>query len=222
MTRERYERGNAMSLVSLCIRRLLPFADEIRVSVRLHLRSSTIDELIPDPANVDTRLWAVLIQLFDNLPSFLTCHTTHSPLPLLQSIPSTPTFSLITLLDLPACPHLNDTTVLQFTSIYSLTAFDAACSALSSYALKSLVPLAQLRILSLRKCRLITNDALPYFIKFPLLSVLGQSFPPSHSTHLHSNPQIFVAPIAIFTILLSLSSHRPTISSIIPLPLNLP
>lgn len=170
-----------MSLVSLCIHRLIPFADQIHhLPFKLQLRS--IHDLVPDPANVDPRLWAVLIQIYDTLPPFLASHSlsladTH--LPLLQSIPSTASFSLITLLDLPACPHLKDNTILELRFINTLTAFDAAQSSLSSYAIKTLASFKgswQLRILSLRNCRHITNDAFPHFIKFPLLSVLGQSF----------------------------------------------
>ena len=173
--------GIIMSLVSLCIRALLPFADQIQLPVRLYFRSN-IDELVPDPAHIDTRLWAVLIQIYDNLPPFLSSHKiclADAHLPLLQSIPSTPSFSLITLLELSSCPHLKDSTILELRFIHTLTAFDAAHSTLSPYAIKSLASfksLWQLRILSLRNCRQITNDAFSYFVKFPLLSVLGQPF----------------------------------------------
>ena len=176
--RER-ESWESMSLVSLCIQILLPFVDQIHLPYRLHLRSTTLDELIPDPAHIDTRLWAALIQIYDNLPPFLASHKTDTHLPLLQSIPSTPSFSLITLLELSSCPHLNDSSILELRFIHTLTAFDATESTLSPYAIKTLASftgLWQLRILSLRKCKHITNDAFPHFAKFPLLSVLGQSF----------------------------------------------
>ena len=169
----------SMSLVSLCIQTLLPFVDQIQLPYRLHLRSTTLDELIPDPAHIDTRLWAALIQIYDNLPPFLASHKTDTHLPLLQSIPSTPSFSLITLLELSSCPYLNDSSILELRFIYTVTAFDATESTLSPYAIKTLASftgLWQLRILSLRNCRHITNDAFPHFAKFPLLSVLGQSF----------------------------------------------
>lgn len=174
--------GKFMSLVSLCIRSLLPFVDQIQdLPYRLHLRSTTLDELIPDPAHIDTRLWAVLIQIYDNLPPFLTSHKIDTHLPLLQSIPSTPSFSLITLLELSSCPHLKDSSIVELRFIHTLTAFDAAQSTLSPYAIKTLASftgLWQLRILSLRNCKHMTNDAFPHFAKFPLLSVLGQSFSP--------------------------------------------
>ena len=168
-----------MSLVSLCIQTLLPFVDQIRLPYRLQLRSTTLDELIPDPAHIDTRLWAALIQIYDNLPPFLASHKTDTHLPLLQSIASTPSFCLITLLELSSCPHLNDSSILELRFIHTLTAFDATGSTLSPYAIKTLASftgLWQLRILSLRKCRHITNDAFVHFAKFPLLSVLGQTF----------------------------------------------
>ena len=173
-----------MSLVSLCIRSLVPFVDQIYgLPYRLHICSTTLDELVPDPAHIDTRLWAVLIQIYDNLPPFLASHKTDTHLPLLQYIPSTPSFSLITLLELSSCPHLKDSTIVELRFIYTLTAFDAAQSTLSSYAIKTLASftaLWQLRIISLRNCTRITNDAFPHFTKFPLLSVLGQSFLPIH------------------------------------------
>ena len=169
----------SMSLVSLCIQTLLPYVDQIDLPYRLQPRSTTLDELIPDPAHIDTRLWAALIQIYDDLPPFLTSHKTDTHLALLQSIPSTPSFSLITLLELSSCPHLNDSSIFELKFIQTLTAFDATGSTLSPYAIKRLASftnLWQLRILSLRRCRHITNDAFPYFVKFPLLSVLGQSF----------------------------------------------
>ena len=173
-------RGNNMSLVSLCIQSLVPFPDQLHLlPVKLHLRSrELIDLLIPDPANIDPRLWAVLVQIYTSLPPFLASHSlplAHTHLPLLQSIPSTPSFSLITLLDLP---QVTDDTIFQLRFINTLTAFNATQSALSPSAIKTLASfksLWQLRILSLRNCRLITNDVFPHLENFPLLSVLGQS-----------------------------------------------
>ena len=184
----------SMSLVSLCIQTLLPYVDQIHLPYRLQPRSTTLDELIPDPAHIDTRLWAALIQIYDNLPPFLTYHKTDAThLPLLQSIPSTPSFSLITLLELSSCPHLNDSSILELRFIHTLTAFDATGSTLSPYGIKTLASftgLWQLRILSLRKCRHITNDAFPHFVKFPLLSVLGLSFSlyPTPFIYINSRP----------------------------------
>ncbi|KAF8964674.1 hypothetical protein BDZ97DRAFT_1815023 [Flammula alnicola] len=184
------------SLVALCIRAIAPYPDQVHsLPVRLRLRTdharALLDDLVPDPATLDPRLWATIIQVFDALPPSFTAHTlpladTH--LPLLQSIPASSYFSLITLLHLSACTYLTDDTVLQLRSLHTLTAFDASNSSLSSYGVKSLAATLQLnedihsprkhrgpwvlRILSLRNCKQIADDVFPYLDKFPLLSVV--------------------------------------------------
>ncbi|KDR81602.1 hypothetical protein GALMADRAFT_135025 [Galerina marginata CBS 339.88] len=180
------------SLVALCIRALLPFPDQLhQLPVRLPLRvPSLLDDLVPDPALLDPRLWASLVQIFDRLPSSFASHSlplADIHLPLLQSIPSTVLFSLVTILSLPACVHLTDDTVLQLRFLHALTAFDASSTSLSSYAIKTLAATLQLddpddgsnprgpwqiRVISLRNCKKLTNDAFPHLVKFPLLSVI--------------------------------------------------
>ncbi|KAF9564652.1 hypothetical protein CPC08DRAFT_684882 [Agrocybe pediades] len=181
------------SLVALCIQALHHYPDQVHhLPLRIYLRNpSLIHQLVPDPLLLDPRLWATLIQVYDGLPAHLASFSlpladTH--LPLLQSIPSTPTFSLLTLLSLPACSQLTDETITQLKFLHTLTAFDASNTSISSYAITSLVATLQIeeddhsarehrgpwqiRLLSLRNCRKITNDAFPAFVKFPLLSVL--------------------------------------------------
>ncbi|KAF8902098.1 hypothetical protein CPB84DRAFT_1846509 [Gymnopilus junonius] len=172
------------SLVSLCVCALVPFPEQVhRLPVRLHPRF--LDELIPDhPSLLDPRLWAVIVQIFDPLPASLASCTlpladTH--LPLLQTIPATPAFSLLTLLALDACPHLTDDSIVHLKFLHTLAALDASNNNLSSYAIQSLAATLDsqdirgpwhLRILSLRNCRQVTNDAFPHLLRFPLLSVI--------------------------------------------------
>ncbi|PPR06668.1 hypothetical protein CVT26_001210 [Gymnopilus dilepis] len=179
------------SLVSLCVRALAPFADQAhRLPVRLHPRF--LHDLLPEhPSLLDPRLWAVVVQVFDPLPPAVAAYSlplADVHLPLLQAIPSTPSFSLVTLLTLSSCSHLTDDTIVHLKFLHALTALDASNNALSAYALQSLAATLQLndsqdalsyrgpwpiRILNLRNCRQITNDVLPFLLKFPLLSVIG-------------------------------------------------
>ncbi|CAA7271709.1 unnamed protein product [Cyclocybe aegerita] len=185
------------SLVSLCIRALVPFPEQVhqlpvRLILRPHRARALIDDLVPDPAVVDPRLWATLVQVYDSLPRSFASYTipladTH--LPLLQSIPPSASFSLVTVLELPACDQLTDDTVLQLKFLHALTAFDASETALTAYGVKTLTATLQfeeaddanvpscrgpwyLRVLSLRGCRRITNDVFSSINKFPLLSAL--------------------------------------------------
>ncbi|KAF8163292.1 hypothetical protein B0H34DRAFT_795019 [Crassisporium funariophilum] len=218
-------------LVELCIRALAPFADQVhQLPVRLHLRTrALLDDLIPDPANIDPRLWATIVQVYSALPPAFASYTipladTH--LPLLQSIPSSPSFALLTLLNIPSCPHLTDETIPQLRFLHSLTAFDAAHSQLTPYGVKALAAILQLdehthrgpwqlRVLSLRNCKDITNDAFPHLYKFPLLSVIDlrgtrciqqpdNPFQPSSNEHLYH-------PASLATALTHLHSLHPNI-----------
>ncbi|KAH9484287.1 hypothetical protein JR316_0003768 [Psilocybe cubensis] len=175
------------TLVELCLRALVPYPDEIALPVRLPLRRPRLlHTLIDDPAALDPRLWAVLVQIYDGLPGYLAQYRlplADVHLPLLQTIPSTAHFSLVTVLSLPACAHLTDDTVHRLRFLHTLAALDASSTALTAYALHSLAATLQpdrrgpwqLRILSLRNCKCITNDAFPHILRFPLLSVLGKS-----------------------------------------------
>jgi len=186
------------SLVSLCIRALVPYPDQVyQLPVKLNLRPSlhVLHDLIPDPAAVDPRLWAVLVQVYDALPASFASYVTplaDTYLPLLQAIPNTPMFSMVTVLDLPACRHLTDDTIVQLKFLHTLTAFDASQTRLSVYGVRSLAATLQiddetnnrgpwpLRLLSLRNCRKVTKDVYEYLEKFPLLSVVGE-YPLRHS-----------------------------------------
>jgi hypothetical protein len=145
-----------------------------------------------DLSQFDPRLWAVIAQIFDYLPSGLRTYTislNDEALPLLQQIPNTATFSLMTILELPSCMALTDSSISQLKDLHTLTAFDASSTRISSYGLLSLARTLQmndpleatrrlrgpwvLRILRLKYCSGIDDAVYATLPKFPLLSVVG-------------------------------------------------
>jgi hypothetical protein len=154
------------------------------------------DPPIPDQdilKTVDPRLWATLVQVYTGLPE--TFRTYEIPLadvhlPLLQEISSTAYFTLITVLELSGRRELHDDTVFNLGQLHSLAALDVSATTLSSWGVKTLAktilnkPLSSssnqalsgpwsLRMLSLRNCRQVDDNALPSLLQFPLLSVIG-------------------------------------------------
>ncbi|KAF9482742.1 hypothetical protein BDN70DRAFT_773256, partial [Pholiota conissans] len=144
-----------------------------------------------DPAVLRPCLWAVLVQLYPSLPPFFASYAlplADPILPLLQSIPASPLFSLVTLLNLSSSTYLTDQTIFTLKFLHALTALDASGTSITPYAIKSLASTLQLneendsarkhrgpwelRILSLRDCKHISNDVYSELIKFPLLSVI--------------------------------------------------
>jgi hypothetical protein len=188
-----------MSLVALCVHLLAPYVDQVyALPVRLRLRNRLlIDQLVPDHLHLDPRLWATIVQIFDApLPPAFASHTLpllHTHQPILQAIPSTSNFSLITILFLPGCVHLTDATIHHLKTLHTLSAFDASNTSLSNYAIQTLAATLflneedgdpsgrkhrgpwPLRIFALRNCKQITNRVFGDLDKFPLLSVLGLS-----------------------------------------------
>jgi hypothetical protein len=147
-----------------------------------------------DLSKVDPRLWAVIVQVYADLPHRLRIYRTalsDKYTPLLQHIPATEHFSLLTVLELPGCPHLSDDTIIHLTALHTLCALDVSSSALSVQGIRRLsgtlkwvedgVDIAnqrrgpwQLRILSLRNCKRVTNAIYQYLEPFVLLSVVGK------------------------------------------------
>ncbi|KAI0256685.1 hypothetical protein BJV78DRAFT_1166160 [Lactifluus subvellereus] len=145
-----------------------------------------------DLGKVDPRLWAVIVQVYSDLPHRLLIYRTalsDKYTPLLQHIPATEHFSLLTVLELPGCSHLNDDTIIQLTVLHTLCALDASSSALSAQGIRRLsgtlkwdedgVDIAnqrrgpwQLRILSLRNCKRVTNAIYQYLGPFILLAAV--------------------------------------------------
>ncbi|KAE9396053.1 hypothetical protein BT96DRAFT_885104 [Gymnopus androsaceus JB14] len=202
------------SLVCLCIEKLALYPDQIAGVALTYAppEDSTqfdiLKALIPFYADdsfgislVDPCLWATLVQIFGtSLPEIFTTYQIplkHTLLPLLQRIPSTPTFSLVTILELPGCTQLTDDLALTLRSLHTLTAFDASDTALSSWGLRKLLMPALLvddteqspmngpwglRMLRLRNCKAVDQTIFKSLEKLLLLSVLdlrGTSIDPA-------------------------------------------
>ncbi|KAJ7172484.1 hypothetical protein C8R46DRAFT_1086111 [Mycena filopes] len=142
-----------------------------------------------DWATVDPRLWATIIQVYDNLPPNFGVYEiplSDVHLPMLQNIQCSPHFSLLTILELPGCRELSDATIVNLKHLHSLGAFDASSTSLSSHGLKVLAGTVLrsdedqkckgpwgLRILRLRHCRNVADDKTSAHLShFPLLSIL--------------------------------------------------
>ena len=202
------------SLTYFCIQALLQYPDQVHTLGPLRLTYRPPDtpeahdilrELIPsyrisealDIRLVDPRLWALLVQLYRGLPPQFRSYTlplADHHLPLLQRIPPTADFALVTILALPACKELTDANVVLLKDMHSLCAFDASGTALSAWAIKVLAKTLTtaddedavdtpqsanrrgpwgLRILSLRDCMNVDSTVFDYLPLFPLLSVVG-------------------------------------------------
>jgi len=178
------------SLSSLCLQILAHFPDQVhQLPLRLHYRSEL--GLSSSLRLLDPRLWSTIVQIYDGLPECLRSYNiplSDIHLPLLQRIPSTHRFSLLTILDLPACPDLTDRSISALKFLHSLVAFDASATALSSYAINVLARTLvyteydtsrrgpwSLRILRLTNCRNVNNTVYSHLHLFPLLSVVGPS-----------------------------------------------
>ncbi|KAI8998671.1 hypothetical protein BD414DRAFT_533505 [Trametes punicea] len=141
---------------------------------------------------VDPRLWAVLVQIYEDLPDVFRQYTlplSDAHLPLLQTIPSTKHFSLITILSLRECRMLTDDNVVELRHLPTLAAFDASVTALGTWGVQRLAkslawseademhPVERrgpwgLRIMYLRDCINIDDKVLYWLTRFPLLSVV--------------------------------------------------
>jgi hypothetical protein len=163
-------------LAALCIHVLARFPDQLHTRHRVPASPALLDALPDDPC-----LWAARAQLVHPLPPHLhelDLPLSHPALPLLQRIPHSPDFSLVTLLSLPHCVHLD---IARLRTLHRLLALDLRGCSVSSYALTALTRgLAAsgtgpwgLRLLSLHGCPNIDNDALSVLHKFPLLSAIG-------------------------------------------------
>ncbi|KIY70897.1 hypothetical protein CYLTODRAFT_346910, partial [Cylindrobasidium torrendii FP15055 ss-10] len=186
-------------LAYFCVRALMSAADQIHLIGDASVQDNAgviIESLFPDYEDaafdvrrVDPRLWATLAQLY---PGSLPPQFRYYYLPLadenmhiLQAIPSTINFSLVTILELPGCKDLDDTNIVQLKALHSLTALEASGTSLTDYGLLKLSKTLawdsdglrrgpwQLRLLRLRNCEHITGEAFRATKSFPLLSALG-------------------------------------------------
>lgn len=194
------------TLLCLCIKKLASFPDQINGVALTYASSSQhsldfdiLKALIPsytgsfNVSSIDPLLWATLVQIFeDSLPQIFKTYSIpleDDRLPILQRIPCTSRFSLITILELPGCPQLTDDVSLTLKSLHLLMALDASDTKLSSWGLrKVLMPalliddneesgqssgLLHLRILRLRNCKSVDHTIFKTLGNLSLLSVLG-------------------------------------------------
>ncbi|KEP53633.1 hypothetical protein V565_027980 [Rhizoctonia solani 123E] len=113
---------------------------------------------------------------------------------MLSTIPSTPTFSIITVLDLSNCDDLHDSNISQLKILTSLCVLDTSCTHLTDQAIRNLMstlllqepgPL-RLQSWSLRNCVGVTNrslESLGYFPMLCLLDLRGTKVEPHQSMH---------------------------------------
>ncbi|EPT06025.1 hypothetical protein FOMPIDRAFT_1044498 [Fomitopsis schrenkii] len=201
------------SLTYFCVQTLLDYPDQVHALGPLRLTYRPPDspdahdilrELIPsyrahnplDIRLVDPRLWALLAQIYRGLPPQFRSYTLplgDRHLTLLQRIPPTADFALVTTLALPTCKELTDDNIVLLKDMHSLCAFDASGTALSAWAIKVFAktlttaddedavympPGASrrgpwgLRILSLRNCMNVDSEVFDHLPLFPLLSVV--------------------------------------------------
>jgi hypothetical protein len=140
-------------------------------------------------SEVDPRLWAVLVQVYNNLPEAFRIYPiplSDGHLPVLQRIRSTSEFSLVTVLNLEGCRHLTDKTVVALKVLHGLCAMDASSTVLSAYGVRALSRTCSwgegerrgpwgLRILRLRNCIKVDNSIYACLPTFPLLCAVGPS-----------------------------------------------
>jgi hypothetical protein len=148
-----------------------------------------------DLSKLDPRLWAILIQIYSDLPQNLRIYRTalsDKYTPLLQHVPATEHFTLLTVLEFPGCSHLNDDTIVHLKTLHTLCVLDASRSALSAIGIRRLSGTQvwveeddtdfanrrrgpwQLRILSLHNCKRVTNAIYQYLESFMLLTAVGK------------------------------------------------
>ncbi|KAL4251711.1 hypothetical protein ABKN59_004523 [Abortiporus biennis] len=195
------------SLASLCFKRLIEYPEQVHIveDARLHYEPpkeptdyDLLQELFPsfsydaqdqlDLTQVDPRLWALVVQLIDSIPDAFRTYTlplSDIHLPLLQQIPSTSHFSLVTVLELKRCPEIDNETILQLGGLHSLGALDVSATQLTSWGIRNLsktllisddgaLPRGpwNLRVLYLKDCLQIDDKVFEYLPHFPLLSVV--------------------------------------------------
>lgn len=139
-------------------------------------------------SEIEPRLWATVVQLYANVPEILSSYPIaleDAYLPLLQRIPSTDHFAMITVLDLRSCQELTDETIIALKALDHLCALDATDTSLSSRGIKQLSRSLLvndvgekrgpwgLRILRLQGCMNLDNDVFSCLSSFPLLCAVG-------------------------------------------------
>ncbi|KAF9653117.1 hypothetical protein BDM02DRAFT_2098296 [Thelephora ganbajun] len=191
--------GPVPPLAYFCIRTLVNYADQVHSlgSHRIKCQPEVLHALSPptfrgfDAATrclckLDPRLWLIIAQVYYDLPSGLQNY--YIPLgdkylPLLQAIPSTPSFALITVLNLARC--ISDETSHALKSLHGLCALEISQTSITHLGIRHFAPTIThkpsdphygtrgLRILRLYGCPRITDQVIGAVSNFPLLSILG-------------------------------------------------
>ena len=186
-------------LAYFCIRILIDYPDQVHSlgSHRIRCQPQVLNALSPPtfsdintPARclckLDPRLWSVIAQVYSDLPKGLRNYNIplgDRHLPLLQTIPSTPSFSIITVLNLAR--YVSDETSHALKSLHGLCALDISQTSISHLGIRHFAPTITsdpsdirygtrgLRILRLSNCPKITNKVISAVSNFQLLAVLG-------------------------------------------------
>lgn len=191
--------GRVPPLTYFCIKALVGYPDQVHTlgSHRIKSQPEVLRILSPSTfgdgnqaarclCKLDPRLWSVIVQVCSGLPKGLRNY--YIPLgdrhlPLLQAIPSTPSFALVTVLDLAGC--VSDETSHALKSLHGLCALDVSETSISHLGIRHFAPTVTdksseqpygtrgLRILRLNKCHNITDQVIAAISNFPLLTILG-------------------------------------------------
>ena len=186
-------------LAYFCLRILIDYPDQLHSlgSHRIRCQPQVLRALSPStfsdvgaPAHclckLDPRLWSVITQVYTDLPKGLQNY--HIPLgdrhlPLLQAIPSTPSFALITVLNLARC--VSDETSHALKTLHGLCALDISQTSITHLGIRHFAPTITsepsdarygtrgLRILRLCDCLEITDQVISAVSNFQLLATLG-------------------------------------------------
>ncbi|KAI0302018.1 hypothetical protein BC826DRAFT_986662 [Russula brevipes] len=145
-----------------------------------------------DLGKVDPRLWAIIVQVYSDLPHGLQTYRTalsDKYTPLLQHVPATEHFALLTVVELPGCSHLNDDTIVHLKALHTLCVLDVSRTAISALGIRRLSRTLtwgedgvdstnqrrgpwRLRILSLYDCKRVTNTIYQFLESFILLAAV--------------------------------------------------
>ncbi|KLO05900.1 hypothetical protein SCHPADRAFT_861908, partial [Schizopora paradoxa] len=185
-------------LQHFCIKALVNYPEQIHVleDTRLELNEEydVLHTLIPkwstskfSIAQVDPRLWAVLAQVYSNLPPILSTYPislSDKHLPLLQFIPSTPDFALITVLDLRKSKNLRDETIFALKALHNICVLDIGGTEITADGIRRLALTVTingdgerrgpwtLRVLRLVDCGNVDGTIFQHLAKFMLLTAL--------------------------------------------------
>lgn len=139
--------------------------------------------------SIDPRLWATLVQIYSDPPDDLRVYPVRlcdAYLPLLNQIPATSDFTLVTTLDLQGSKNITDSNIINIKILHSLCALDMGKTGVSSRAIEILSRALlldngqrrgtwRLRILRLRGCHRVDKSIFPFLSRFPHLCVVGES-----------------------------------------------